>query len=32
MKEFLEDNPDQMPVGLQTNRKYILSVRKPTKK
>jgi len=32
MKEFLADNPDQMPVGLQTNRKYILSVRKPTKK
>ena len=32
MKEFLEDNPDQMPAGLQTNRKYILSVRKPTKK
>ena len=32
MKEFLEDNPAQMPAGLQTNRKYILSVRKPTKK
>ncbi len=32
MKEFLEDNPDLMPVGLQANRKYIVSVLKPRKK
>ena len=32
MQEFLEDNPDLMPAGLQTNRKYIVSVLKPRKK
>lgn len=30
MKEFLQDNPDRMPVGLQSDTKYIISVRKPT--
>lgn len=30
MKEFLQDNPDSMPVGLQAETKYIISVRKPT--
>ena len=32
MKEFLESNPDVAPPGLQTNRKFIVSVRKPPKK
>lgn len=32
MKEFLADNPDLCPMGLQANTKYIISVRKPTKK
>lgn len=30
MKEFLQDNPDKMPVGLQAETKYIISVRKPS--
>jgi hypothetical protein len=30
MKEFLQDNPDKMPVGLQSETKYIISVRKPS--
>jgi|TARA_R110000787_G_scaffold80307_1_gene174899 pyruvate dehydrogenase complex dehydrogenase (E1) component len=32
MKEFLADNPDECPHGLQSNTKYIVSVRKPTAK
>ena len=32
MKEFLEANPDVAPPGLQTNRKYTISVLKPRKK
>jgi len=32
MKEFLEDHPDLSPAGLQINRKFVISVRKPTKK
>jgi hypothetical protein len=32
MKQFLEDNPDALPVGLQCDRKYVLHVRKPTGK
>jgi|TARA_R110000822_G_scaffold304144_1_gene429187 hypothetical protein len=32
MKEFLEENPDSLPIGLQSDRKYAVSVRKPTKK
>ena len=32
MKQFLEENPDAMPAGLQCDRKYVVSVRKPTKK
>ena len=32
MKEFLEDNPTVVPVGLQTDRKYVITVRKPTAK
>ena len=31
MDQFLMDNPDRMPVGLQSEVKYIISVRKPTK-
>ena len=31
MGDFLEENPDLMPMGLQSNRKYAVSVRKPTK-
>jgi hypothetical protein len=32
MKEFLADNPDICPQGLQANSKYTVSVRKPTTK
>jgi len=32
MKEFLEENPDLLPIGLQSDHKYIVSVRKPTKR
>ena len=32
MKEFLEENPDSLPIGLQSDRKYTVSVRKPTTK
>lgn len=32
MREFLEDNPDVLPAGLQAERKYTVQVRKPTKK
>jgi len=32
MKQFLEENPDAMPAGLQTDRKYTVQVRKPTSK
>lgn len=30
MKQFLEDNPEIMPIGLQNDRKYVVQVRKPT--
>jgi len=30
MKQFLEENPDASPVGLQTNQEYKIQVRKPT--
>ncbi len=32
MKEFLVDNPDVTPAGLQAKNRYAISVRKPTKK
>lgn len=32
MKQFLEANPDQLPMGLQAERKYVVQVRKPTNK
>lgn len=32
MKEFLEENPDILPPGLQVDRKYIVQVRKPNRK
>ena len=32
MREFLEENPNQLPIGLQSDRKYTVSVRKPTNK
>ena len=32
MAEFLEANPDIAPPGLQVNRKYVISVRKPPNK
>jgi hypothetical protein len=32
MKQFLEENPDTLPIGLQADRKYVLHVRKPTGK
>ena len=32
MKQFLEENPDLHPVGLQEDRKYAITVRKPSNK
>lgn len=32
MKQFLEENPEAFPAGLQCDRKYAITVRKPTKK
>lgn len=32
MKQFLEENPDQHPAGLQVDSKYAITVRKPTTK
>jgi len=32
MKEFLEENPDVLPAGLNNDRKYVIQVRKPTNK
>ena len=32
MKEFLADNPDAVPMGLQARNQYVVSVRKPTSK
>ena len=32
MKEFLSENPDAFPAGLQCDRKYVISVSKPTNK
>jgi hypothetical protein len=32
LKQFLEENPDVLPVGLQADRKYTVQVRKPTGK
>ena len=30
VQRFLEDNPDDMPVGLNAQREYVIQVRKPT--
>lgn len=30
MKQFLDENPDDYPMGLQADRKYTIQVRKPT--
>lgn len=32
MRQFLEENPDVHPAGLQADRKYTVQVRKPTSK
>lgn len=32
MKQFLEDNPDTLPIGLNADSKYAITVRKPTNK
>ena len=32
MKQYLEDNPDTLPVGLNADTKYAITVRKPTNK
>jgi hypothetical protein len=32
MKQFLEENPETLPMGLNTDTKYVISVRKPTNK
>jgi predicted secreted Zn-dependent protease len=32
MRQFLDDNPDDLPVGLQADTKYVVRVRKPTAK
>ena len=32
MKQYLEENPDTLPIGLNADTKYALTVRKPTNK
>lgn len=32
MKQFIEENPDALPVGLNADTKYAITVRKPTNK
>jgi hypothetical protein len=32
MKQFLQENPDEMPPGLQADNKFVIQVRKPTAK
>jgi hypothetical protein len=32
MKQFLEDHPDALPIGLQVDNKYVIQVRKPSEK
>ena len=32
MQQVLDENPDLMPAGLQLDRKFVIQVRKPTKK
>lgn len=32
MRQFLEDNPDTLPIGLNADTKYVVRVRKPTNK
>ena len=32
MKQFLDENPEAFPAGLQCDRKYAVTVRKPTSK
>jgi hypothetical protein len=32
LKEFLDENPDKLPIGLQIDSKYVVHVRKPTAK
>lgn len=32
MRQFLDDNPEKFPAGLQNERKYAVQVRKPTAK
>jgi hypothetical protein len=32
MRQFLEDNPEDLPIGLNADTKYVVRVRKPTKK
>jgi hypothetical protein len=32
MRQFLEDNPDTLPMGLNADTKYAITVRKPTNK
>ena len=32
MKQFLEENPDDLPIGLNADTKYVIRVRKPMSK
>jgi hypothetical protein len=32
LKQFLEENPDAFPAGLQVDNKYVIQVRKPSEK
>lgn len=32
MKQFLDENPEELPIGLNADTKYALTVRKPTNK
>jgi hypothetical protein len=32
MKQYIEENPDKLPIGLNADTKYAITVRKPTNK
>lgn len=32
MRQFIEENPDKLPIGLNADTKYAITVRKPTNK
>jgi hypothetical protein len=32
MRQYIEENPDKLPIGLNADTKYVITVRKPTNK